>query len=299
MNNKKNNLPLVTVITPSFNRANYIEETIESVLNQDYLYLEYLFLDDGSEDDTLEIVDKYKDQIRIISHANMGETATVNKGFKLAKGEYIVVVNSDDPLLPGAISAAVRAFLDNPEAIAVYPDWNEIGPGSETIRNMKLPLYTLENMLKSFNVEMGPATFFKREALDLAGYREKDRKYTGDLEYWFRLALFGKFIHLPQALATHRIHYDAASVTGRGAKMADELASIAENILAHEKAPGAIIKYKRKILGLVYFTATSYCGEDKKSKSDYYKKAFAKQPIATFLRLLRKTISNSHGRSKT
>jgi len=103
-------LPLVTVVTPVYNREDYLEEVILSVLGQDYPNIEFIVLDDGSTDGTLQVIWKYRERLRWESHANMGQTRTVNKGFSMAKGEIVGVVNSDDPLLPGAIREIV-AFM--------------------------------------------------------------------------------------------------------------------------------------------------------------------------------------------
>ena len=102
--------PLVSVITPVYNRADLLPETIDSVLSQDYPNIQYIVLDDGSTDNTLETIKQYTDRLIIEAHPNIGETATVNKGFGMAEGEFICVVNSDDPLIPGAITALVDAI---------------------------------------------------------------------------------------------------------------------------------------------------------------------------------------------
>lgn len=136
------NYPLVTVITPTYNRADYVAETVESVLAQNYPNIEFIVLDDGSKDKTLEILSKYKDKIILEAHPNMGENPTVNKGFEMAKGEYICVVNSDDPLLPGAITRLVEALMTEPEALAAYPDWLEIDPESSQSANINCPITT-------------------------------------------------------------------------------------------------------------------------------------------------------------
>src|SRR5437764_1366886 len=126
--------PLASVVVPTFNRANFLEETIDSILSQNYPNLEVIILDDGSTDDTAETLARYRDRVVVERHENIGETATVNKGFKLARGEYVCVVNSDDPILPGLIRAGVIALERNPEALAAYPDWCEIGVRSETLK---------------------------------------------------------------------------------------------------------------------------------------------------------------------
>ena len=251
--------PLVTIITPTFNREAFLAETIDSVLSQDYPAIEYIVLDDGSTDDTMALLRRYEGKIHYESHPNMGETLTVNKGFRMARGEIICVVNSDDPLRPGAISAAVQAMQSHPDRLVAYPDWDEIGPRSELIRHHLLPDYDIMNMLTDFNVAMGPGTFFRREAIERYGFRDVKRKYTGDLAFWFRIALCEKPLHVSQRLATHRTHPEAASSTDRGPQMADELVWIFQEIYNDPGLPAEVRKIHRLAFCNVHFTAAVLC----------------------------------------
>lgn len=256
-------LPLVSVITPAYNRASFLDETIQSVLSQDYPHMEYIVIDDGSTDNTPEVLSKYNGRIYWESHPNMGETRTVNKGFAMAKGEIVCVVNSDDPLLPGAISTAVKVLQECPDALAAYPDWIEIGPNSEFIQELRLPNYDLFNMLTTFNVAIGPGTFIRRRAFDLVGMRDPQLKYTGDLEFWFRLALHGRLAHIPVPLATHRTHPESASITDRGARMADELVGLVEKVYAQRDLPPEILKERARVFSNAHRVAVGYCGTDR------------------------------------
>jgi len=254
--------PLVTIITPAYNRADLLPETIESVLAQGYAPLEYLVLDDGSKDDTAAAVAPYLDRITYLRHENVGETRTVNKAFDIARGEIICVVNSDDPLRPGAIRAAVHALGEHPEAVAAYTDWMEIGPDSEMIRTYDLPQYDIDRMLGDFNVAMGPGVFFRSRAFDLIGHRREDVRFTGDLDYWFRLALHGPFLHIPQPLATHRTHPGAASTTERGAVMAGELVDIVQRLVNEDALPPRLARRAAWHLGWAHYEARHYCDGD-------------------------------------
>ena len=259
----KEPFPLVTIITPAYNRASFLDETIQSVLSQDYPNIEYIALDDGSTDHTRQVLEKYTGRIIWESHPNMGETATVNKGFGMARGEIICVVNSDDPLLPGAVSEAVKLMQARPDVLAAYSDWNEIGPNSELIKQMRLPEYNILNMLTIFNVAMGPGTFFRRKALDQVGMRDPNLKYTGDLDFWFRLALHGPLAHIPRALATHRTHQESASVSDRGAIMAGELVGLVRKIYSRPDLPLEIRNMRAKVFHRAHDAATKYCGSDR------------------------------------
>ncbi len=261
-----NHLPLVTIITPTYNRASFLDETINSVLEQDYPNMEYIVLDDGSQDNTREVMDKYRGRIHFESHPNMGETLTVNKGFAMARGEIICVINSDDPMLKGAIRTGVDALQSNAEALAAYPDWDEIGPDSALIEHRRLPDYDIENMLVGFNVAMGPGVFIRRSAIERFGGRDPQFKYVGDLEFWFRLALHGKLVHIPKALATHRVHPGAASATERGARMAGELVALVHKVYSFEDTPQPLRRIRRPVLSWVHHEVAFYCGNDRKAR---------------------------------
>src|SRR5688572_26838802 len=102
------NLPTVSIVTPAYNQAEFLRDTIESVLAQDYPNIEYVVLDDGSTDDTPNILAEYGDRFRWETHVNMGQTATINKGWEMTSGEIITWLNSDDTYLSGAIHRAVE-----------------------------------------------------------------------------------------------------------------------------------------------------------------------------------------------
>jgi hypothetical protein len=254
--------PLVSIITPTFNRAPFIEETIVSVLSQDYEQIEYIILDDGSTDDTEQILDKYQgcQRLTALFHENMGETRTVNKGFSLATGDVVCVVNSDDPLLPGAISEAVRYLRCHPETLAAYPDWIEIGPQGEELARRVLPYYDIESMLLKFNVAMGPGTFIRRQAFDLIGYRDTALKYTGDLDFWFRLARVAPLGHMAEFLATHRRHAGAATCAERGEEMAEEIVRLVRNAYASNALSDQVMHNRQRAFCLAHYSASRQCG---------------------------------------
>lgn len=252
--------PLVTIITPTYNRANFLDETIQSVLSQDYPSIEYIILDDGSKDNTHEILSKYNDKVFWETHINMGETLTVNKGVMMARGEIICVVNSDDPLLPGAISTAVNYLQQNPWALVAYPDWLEIDTYSNPIKYHNLPDYNLQNMLVEFNVSIGPGTFIRKSAFEIIGMRDPNVKYIGDLEYWFRIAGFNGLLHIPHALATHRTHSTSASSTAQGQQMANEVALIIKKLYRKKALPKWVSGLKNRSASIAHHEAIFYCG---------------------------------------
>jgi len=277
----KEEFPLVTIITPVYNRAAFVDETVESVLSQDYPNLEYMVLDDGSTDGSRDVLEKYHERLILEAHPNMGETRTVNKGIGMAKGEIICVVNSDDPLLPGAITAAVKTLQGCPDALAAYPDWNEIGSNSELIRSHHLPDYNILNMLTDFNIAIGPGVFIRRGTIEKFGTRDLQFKYVGDLEYWLRLALHGKLVHIPEALATHRTHPEAASTAERGARMADELVRMMHKIYSQYQVPLEIKRIRNHALSQAHYAAVFCCGRDFRALLWHFFMSFWLNPLNT------------------
>ena len=249
----------VSIITPVYNQAKFLEETIRSVLSQDYPGIEYVVLDDGSTDETSEVIKPYLDQLKYIRHDNIGESKTVNKGYRRCTGDIVGVVNSDDPLFTSdAVSQIVRCFQDNPDTLAVYPDWVSIDESGRILNRIELRQYSIETMLREFNVGLGPGMFIKRSALEAIGYRNESIKYTGDLDVSFRLALLGRITHLSQFLATHRVHGGAASSMGKGAVMANEVVRLSKVSLESPLLPRALLDEKKKILGEAYLVSIFY-----------------------------------------
>lgn len=262
--------PLVTIITPAYNRADLIGETIKSVLKQDYPKLEYLVLDDGSTDETLKIIKKYKNKIRWKTHANMGETKTVNLGFKMAKGDIIGVVNSDDPLLPGAIKDAVKALTDNPEVTVVYPDWKKIDQTGKVFGSVRVPEYNYLNMLRWHYCLPGPGTFFRRKLIKQIGGRDEQFRYVGDFDFWLRAGLVGQFARIPKYLATFRTHPGSASVGKKGDLMAEEHVMLVDKIFSLPNLPPEAIRVKNEAYSSAYYYAGFLCTGNALKRKYYY-----------------------------
>lgn len=242
--NKNKNYPLVTVITPTYNRAPFLEETILSVLNQDYSNIEYIVLDGKSTDNTLEVVKKFRGRIIWNSHKNKGEQWAVNKGFSLAHGEIIGVVNSDDPLLPGAISEIVKFMVANPKIIGVYPDWIKTNADGKEVERVILPNYNYEFMLKKHSCTPGPATFYRKEIIDKLKGRDPQFKYVSDFDFVLRAGLIGDFARIPKFLTTFRVHPGAATTKNKGFEMAVGHIKVINKVYSRSNLPVSIKNVK-------------------------------------------------------
>ena len=201
----------VTVITPTYNRAELIKETIESVLAQDYEDYVYIILDDGSKDNTPEVVEKLfegRANCFYLYHDNMGEANTVNKGWNLCESEYFVQVNSDDTIEPTLLSDMVTALDHNPDCVVAYPDFrimNEQGATLEIVNNMD---WSFPQALADFACyAAAPGAFFRKSKLqDITVLKDDRFRHTNDIKMLWNMALKGNFIHVPKNLASWRSH---------------------------------------------------------------------------------------------
>lgn len=248
-------LPLVSIITPAYNASDYIAETVESVLAQDYPNLEYIIINDGSSDDTLERLEPFSKRARILSHQNRGEQATVNRGVEEAQGEIVAVVNADDPLRPGMVRAAVEALLARPELSGVYPDWLKIDSQGRVIEEIKTVDYDLMIMLQQHYCIPGPGGFFRKSRLGGEPARDPRFRYSGDFHMWLRLALAGPLQRLPKAWATWRFHEAGGSQAGRNLEMATNKVAIIEDIYQRPNLLQEVRAQKRQALSAAYYGA--------------------------------------------
>ena len=271
--------PLVSIITPAYNRAPFVDETIQSVLTQDYPNFEYIVLDDGSKDSTREVLARYEGRIRWDSHANMGEVRTVNKGFEMAKGEILCVVNSDDPLLPGAISCVVEAMMRHPEVVVAYPDWDMIDAEGKGISHRQTFEYDYLNMVRWFHCVPGPGAFFRKSVVTALGGRDAQFRYVSDFDFWLRAGLLGPFKRVPKTLATFRRHSDGASSKDQGIAMAEEHIRLARKLFSIPDLPPGVAAVKREAFGSAYYTAALNLGDaSSRLKKWYLIKALASAP---------------------
>ena len=186
----------ITVITPSFNQGKFIERTIRSVLGQEFPgELEYLVIDGGSTDNTLDILKKYQDRIKWVSEKDDGLAGAVNKGIRMASGEVIGWLNSDDLYMPGTLEKVSGYFSSDPSCMWLYgkcliidQDDKEIYKGVTSYKNLLLRKFSYGRLLTE-NYISQPAVFFRKKLAEDAGPLRKELKFAMDYDLWLR---FGK-----------------------------------------------------------------------------------------------------------
>ena len=204
-------MTLVSIVTPSYNQALYLEQTIQSVLGQDYPGIEYIVIDGGSTDSSVEIIKRYADAGRLAywtSEKDSGQAEAINKGLARANGEIVAWLNSDDYYMLNTISVAVRCFEQNPDVVMAYGNMLAVDGAGHTLNVLKYKQLALEDLL-CFQIIGQPSVFFRRSALEKAGLLEPTFHFMLDHQLWIRLAQQGRILHVPQVWSAARYHAEA------------------------------------------------------------------------------------------
>ena len=202
------NSPLVSIITPSFNQARYLEATIQSVLEQDYPRIEYIIVDGGSTDGSVNVIKKYAGRLAWwVSEQDKGQTDAINKGFNRASGEILAWLNSDDTYNPGAVSAAVKYLTENPDVAMIYADCNYINEQGGVIGKFN-SAQTDHRRLREGYVHIPQQTmFFRANYWKELGPLDPSFYFAMDYDLWTRIASRAPIKYLAgQTWANFRIH---------------------------------------------------------------------------------------------
>ena len=227
-------MPLVSIVIPAYNHARYLKNAISSVLNQDYPNIELIVLNDGSTDNTMEVLRNYGDAFHWETQANMGQAKTLNKGWNMANGEILAYLSADDELSSTAVKTSVLALETNRGAVATYCDFNLIDPMSNVLKSVRQVECDCAHMLEKVSCPIGPGAFFMRTAYLDAGPWNPAYCQMPDYDFWLRLGACGRFVHVPQVLAGFRVHEGSQTYSLTTPERAEEPVRIIDEFLATE-----------------------------------------------------------------
>jgi glycosyltransferase involved in cell wall biosynthesis len=200
-------LPWITVVTPSFNQAAYLERTICSVLNQGYPNLEYIIVDGGSNDGSVDIIKKYADRLAYwISEPDSGQTDAINKGLLRASGEWVGWQNSDDTYFPGTFHSLAAAIRKSPDAELIIGNMVLIDSQDRPLRDIKYVTPSYNALLAEGMVLTNQAAFWRRSLHDRLGMLASDLHYSFDYEWFLRVTKNSKCVHVNQNWGALRMH---------------------------------------------------------------------------------------------
>jgi glycosyltransferase involved in cell wall biosynthesis len=226
-------LPLVSIVTPSFNQGRFLEATIQSVLAQDYPRVEYLVIDGGSTDDSVAVIRQYVDRLAYWhSQPDRGQAHAVNQGLGRATGDILGWLNSDDLLAPGTVQKAVRVFQSQPEIDVVYGRLARIDDAGRPVPTPVLPKDRVEfglNFVIGECIVNQPGAFWRRRIMERVGLLDERLNYSLDYEYWIRMALAGAtFKRLDPVVASFRLSQGSKTVGQTAAHAVEQLRTLDE-----------------------------------------------------------------------
>lgn len=225
--------PKVSIVIPSFNQGNYIEQTITSILGQYYSNLELIVIDGGSTDCTLDIINKYAHLITYyVSESDKGQADAINKGFRVAKGDILAWLNSDDMYLPCTLSKVANLIEMSKKPQLIYGGCLHFSEGKEQTYGYLPPSFELER-LTYFDYIVQPSTFWSRSLWESVGELNESYNYVLDWEWFIRATKVCEFIPMRDYLSMYRMHDNHKTGTG-GLQRSQEIVKIVETYATKE-----------------------------------------------------------------
>lgn len=250
-------MTLVSIVTPSYNQAKYLEQTIQSVLQQDYPRIEYIVMDGASSDGSVEIIKKYAGQLTYWeSQQDMGQADAINKGFARATGDIVAWLNSDDYYLPGIISKAVQVFEENPDVVLIYGNMLAVDENGATFNTLTYRPLTFEDLL-CFHIIGQPAVFMRRSALQKTKGLDPTFHFLLDHLLWIQIAKQGKILHVDQTWSAARYHAEAKNVA-KAAEFGREAFRILETIAQDKDLAATLLRIDRRAHASAYRVDARY-----------------------------------------
>jgi len=275
------NAPLVTIVTPSLNQAPFVRATIESVLAQDYPYVEYWVIDGGSTDETISILHSYGKRVKWLSESDRGQAEAINKGWRLGKGEIIAWLNSDDLLAPGAVSQAAKFLEENPSLAGVYGDCLYIDRFDRLVGKYPAGPYDYDRLvMETEDFIPQPTTFLRRSWVERVGMVDESLHYVLDYDLWLRMGLLAPFEYLPIEMGYARLH-DGAKTVASAPRFGHELSTIFQRLIQCPAFPPGLKEKQSRILAKAFVHAASYCfwGGETRAALNYLWRAWQQVPF--------------------
>lgn len=250
--------PRVSIVTPSLNQGAFIADTISSVLAQDYPGIEYLVVDGGSTDRTLDILRSFGDQVAWVSETDGGQSDAINKGWRMTGGEIVAWLNADDLYRPGAISKVMSFFCEHPDIDLVYGDCDYLNEQGQVVgRHQARSAMGADLLRSSVSIISQPTAFLRRRVLQTVGLLDETLDCVMDFELFLRVASRHQIGYLPECLAAFRVHAGAKS-SRLSARLEAERVQVYERFFESTDLPQQLRQVRSEGMSNAYYRLANY-----------------------------------------
>ena len=224
----------ISIVTPSYNQGVYIEETIKSVIEQNYSNLEYIIFDGGSTDSTCDIIKKYDGFITYWeSKKDKGQSDAISKGLSISKGEIFAWQNSDDRYLPGTLDYVAEIFKNNPHIDILFGGWNYINAKGEKIFTVIPKRFNVTKLRSGYKIPPQPAVFFRRSSIERVGGLNLLKQQVMDYDLYIKIINKDNMFVTNRILGDFRVHSTSKTISGKKEQM-KELKETRNEILKNQ-----------------------------------------------------------------
>lgn len=218
--------PRISIVTPSFNQAPFLERTIKSVLDQGYENLEYMIIDGGSSDGSVDIIRQYSNRLAYwVSEPDRGQSDAINKGLRRATGDWLAWQNSDDVYYPGSFAGLARAAVEHPHAYLITGNMAAIDPEDRCLRVQRFIRPTYEAVRAEGMILTNQAAFWRKSVHESIGYLSESLSCAFDYEWFLRVTERFEAWHVREIWGGLRI-YDSTKTVQMAQRLAEEIASV-------------------------------------------------------------------------
>ena len=249
--------PKISIVTPSYNQAPFLEETIRSVVLQGYPNLEYIIIDGGSTDGSVDIIKKYEPWLHYWeSQKDQGQAQAINKGWKISSGAFLSWINSDDVLKPQSLFRVMEQFENHASAGLIYGDNERIDENGQILSVKKGKKIDLPDMLTSVSMPVPqPGSVIRRSIVEQVDYLNENWQVVLDRDLFLRCGLYCNFLYIPEALAQIRLHPNAKSSAEKW-KWVNEKRLMYKHFFNEQRLPLEVRNLKYETIGRAYLKAT-------------------------------------------
>jgi glycosyltransferase involved in cell wall biosynthesis len=248
----------VSIVIPTYNHGRFLAQAIDSVLGQRYPDVELIVLDDGSTDETSDVIGRYSGRLRAERQPRMGQAATLNKGWAMSTGAILGYLSADDYLDPDAVGRAVEALQGSPHAVVAYGGFDIVDDAGQMVDAPRAQPFDYDAMVRNGLCPLGPGAFFRRTVLEaVAGWDERLR-LVPDFDFWLRVGLHGEFRCLPEVLGHYRAHDRSQTYSRVAPAQADEIISVLDRLFSEARLPARLQGDRRRSLASAHLVSARF-----------------------------------------